>query len=127
MCAGRRGFGRKQRRGEGAPRRRGDLNPEILRAQTESGIVYGLSAALYGAITIENGRAKQGNFDDYEMLRLAGMPVVETAVVPSGGFWGGGGEPAVPPLAPALCNAIFAATGKRVRSLPLKGQDLKRA
>ena len=103
------------------------VNPEILRAQTESGIVYGLSAALYGAITIENGRVKQGNFDDYEMLRLAGMPVVETAVVPSGGFWGGGGEPAVPPLAPALCNAIFAATGKRVRSLPLKGQDLKRA
>jgi len=103
------------------------VNPEILRAQTESGIVYGLSAALYGAITIENGRVKQGNFDDYEMLRLAGMPVVETAVVASGGFWGGGGEPAVPPLAPALCNAIFAATGKRVRSLPLKGQDLKRA
>ena len=103
------------------------VNPEILRAQTESGIVYGLSAALYGAITIENGRVKQGNFDDYEMLRLAGMPVVETAVVASGGFWGGGGEPAVPPLAPALCNAIFAATGKRVRSLLLKGQDLKRA
>ena len=103
------------------------VNPEILRAQTESGIVYGLSATLYGAITIENGRVKQGNFDDYEMLRLAEMPVVETAVVPSGGFWGGGGEPAVPPLAPALCNAIFAATGKRIRSLPLKGQDLKRA
>jgi isoquinoline 1-oxidoreductase beta subunit len=103
------------------------VNPEILRAQTESGIVYGLSAALYGVITIANGRVSQGNFDDYEMLRLADMPVVETVVAPSGGFWGGGGEPAVPPLAPALCNAIFAATGKRVRSLPLKGQDLKQA
>jgi len=102
------------------------VNPEILRAQTESGIVYGLSAALYGAITIENGRVSQGNFDDYEMLRLADMPVVETVLVPSGGFWGGGGELGVPPLAPALCNAIFAATGKRIRSLPLKDHDLKR-
>jgi len=102
------------------------VNPEILRAQTESGIVYGLSAALYGAITIENGRVTQGNFDDYEMLRLADMPVVETVLVPSGGFWGGGGEPGVPPLAPALCNAIFAATGKRLRSLPLKDLDLMR-
>jgi isoquinoline 1-oxidoreductase beta subunit len=101
------------------------VNPEILRAQTESGIVYGLSAALYGAITIENGRVQQGNFDDYEMLRIADMPAVETVLVPSGGFWGGGGEPGVPPLAPALCNAIFAATSKRIRSLPLKDQDLK--
>jgi isoquinoline 1-oxidoreductase subunit beta len=103
------------------------VNPAILRSQVESGIVYGLTAALYGAITIENGRVRQGNFDDYEMLRMADMPAVESVLVPSGGFWGGGGELAVPPLAPALCNAIFAATGKRIRALPLKDQDLKRA
>jgi isoquinoline 1-oxidoreductase subunit beta len=102
------------------------VNPAILTSQVESGIVYGLTAALYGAITIENGRVSQANFDDYEMLRMADMPVVETVLVPSGGFWGGAGEVAVPPLAPALCNAIFAATGKRVRSLPLKAQDLSR-
>jgi isoquinoline 1-oxidoreductase subunit beta len=103
------------------------VNPAILQSQVESGIVYGLTAALYGTITIENGRVKQGNFDDYQMLRLAEMPAVETVLVPSGGFWGGGGEPAVPPVAPALCNAIFAATGKRLRSLTIKDQELKRA
>jgi isoquinoline 1-oxidoreductase beta subunit len=102
------------------------VNPEILRAQVESATVYGLTSALYGVITIENGRVTQSNFDNYEMVRLAEMPAFETVLVPSGGFWGGGGEPGVPPLSPALCNALFAATGKRIRSLPLKDQDLKR-
>jgi isoquinoline 1-oxidoreductase beta subunit len=100
------------------------VNAAIL--QVESGIAYGLTAALYGVITIENGRVQQDNFDDYEMLRMADMPTVETVLVPSGGFWGGGGEVSVPPLAPALCNAFFAATGKRIRSLPLKNQHLGR-
>jgi isoquinoline 1-oxidoreductase beta subunit len=102
------------------------VNPAILQSQVESGIVYGLTAALYGVITIENGRVQQNNFDDYEMLRMADMPTVETMLVPSGGFWGGGREASVPPLARALCNAIFAAAGKRIRSLPLKDQDLSR-
>ena len=70
---------------------------------------------------------EQGNFDDYEMLRIDQMPKVEVYPVPTGGFWGGIGEPGVPPLAPAVCNAIFAATGKRIRSLPLKNHDLKKA
>lgn len=102
-------------------------NPEILESQMESGVVYGLTAALYGLITIEQGRVQQANFDNYQMLRLAEMPIVETVLVPSGDFWGGAGEPGVPPLAPALCNAIFAATGNRIRSLPLKQHQLKRA
>jgi isoquinoline 1-oxidoreductase subunit beta len=101
-------------------------NPAILQSQVESCIVCGLTAALYGVITIENGRVQQNNFDDYEMLRMADMPTVETMLVPSGGFWGGGREASVPPLARALCNAIFAAAGKRIRSLPLKDQDLSR-
>ncbi|HZU88613.1 MAG TPA: molybdopterin cofactor-binding domain-containing protein [Stellaceae bacterium] len=102
------------------------VNPAILRSQAESGIVYGLTAALYGAITIEHGRVKEGNFDDHEMLRLADMPVAETVLVPSGGSWGGAGEPPLPPLAPALANAIFAATGTRIRALPLKDYGPKR-
>jgi isoquinoline 1-oxidoreductase beta subunit len=103
------------------------VNPLTVELQTESAVVYGLTAALYGEITIAGGRVEQSNFNDYPMLRLADMPRVETVIVASGGFWGGIGETPVPPLAPALCNAIFFATGKRIRSLPLKNHDLRKA
>jgi isoquinoline 1-oxidoreductase beta subunit len=103
------------------------VNPLSVEMQTESAIVFGLTAALYGEITIKDGQVEQSNFHDYPMLRLADMPRVETVIVPSEGFWGGAGETPVPPLAPALCNAIFAATGKRIRSLPLKNHDLRSA
>jgi isoquinoline 1-oxidoreductase beta subunit len=103
------------------------VNPLSVEMQVQGAIVYALTAALYGEITIEDGAAVQSNFDTYEMLRMADAPKVETVIVPSGGFWGGVGEPPVPPLAPALCNAIFAATGKRIRSLPLKNHDLLHA
>jgi isoquinoline 1-oxidoreductase beta subunit len=103
------------------------VNPLTVELQTESAIVYGLAAVLYGEITIRDGRVEQANFHDYPMLRLAEMPRVETVIVASGGFWGGVGETAVPPLAPAMCNAIFSATGKRIRSLPLKNHDLRSA
>lgn len=101
------------------------VNPDSVRAQTESCVVYGLTAALYGEITIKDGRVEQSNFHDYLMMRLAEMPKVETVLVPTGGFWGGIGEPPLSPVAPALCNAIYAATGKRIRSLPLKHHDLR--
>jgi isoquinoline 1-oxidoreductase beta subunit len=102
------------------------VNPLTVELQTESAIVYGLTAALYGEITIKQGEVEQSNFHDYAMLRLAEMPRVETIIVTSDGFWGGVGETPVPPLAPALCNAIFSATGKRIRSLPLKNHDLRK-
>jgi isoquinoline 1-oxidoreductase subunit beta len=101
------------------------VNPRTVEMQIEGSIAYALTAALYGEITLRDGRVEQSNFHDYEMLRLADMPKVESVIVPSGGFWGGIGEPATPPLAPALCNAIFAATGKRIRALPIKNQNLK--
>jgi isoquinoline 1-oxidoreductase beta subunit len=103
------------------------VNPLTVELQTESAVVYGLTAALYGEITIRHGQVEQSNFDDYRMLRLADMPRVETVIVASDGFWGGVGETPVPPLAPALCNAIFSGTGKRIRSLPLKNHDLRSA
>jgi isoquinoline 1-oxidoreductase subunit beta len=100
------------------------VNPLSVEMQTQGAIVFALSAALRGEITIKDGGVAQSNFDDYEVLRMAEVPKVETVLVPSHDFWGGVGEPPVPPLAPALCNAIFAATGKRIRSLPIKHHDL---
>jgi len=95
------------------------VNPGTIEAQMEGGIVYGLTAALNGAITIENGRVTQSNFHDYRMLQLAEMPVVEVHIVASSEEPGGVGEPGTPPIAPAVSNAIFAATGKRIRKLPI--------
>ena len=103
------------------------VNPDTIAAQVESGITYGLTAALFGEITIGRGRVEQGNFDDYPMLTLRDMPVVETHLVPSGNFWGGVGEPPLPPIAPALCNALYAATGKPIQSLPLSAHGLRPA
>lgn len=100
------------------------VNPDSTVAQVESCVVYGLTAALYGEITIRNGRVEQSNFHDYPMMRMREMPKVEAVLVPSGGFWGGTGETPLAPLAPALVNAIFAATGKRIRSLPLRNHGI---
>jgi isoquinoline 1-oxidoreductase subunit beta len=101
------------------------VNPTTVAMQIESGVIYGLTAALYGEITIRNGRVEQGNFNDYEMVRMAEAPHIETHLALSGGNkWGGIGEPGTPPIAPALTNAIFAATGKRIRALPIKNAKL---
>ena len=102
-------------------------NPDTVRAQMESGIVFGLSAALHQAITLKDGRVEQGSFDDYPMLRMDEMPKVEVHIVQSSEPPGGVGEPGVPPIAPAVTNAIFAATGVRVRRLPIRAEELKKA
>ena len=101
------------------------VNPRTIEEQMESGVVYGLTALFYGQITIEKGRVAEGNFDTYQMLRINAMPEVETHFALSGGDkWGGIGEPSVPTILPAVCNAIFKITGKRIRSLPLSNHDL---
>ncbi len=101
------------------------VNPQQIEAQVEGSFVYGLSAALYGECTVKDGAIEQKNFDTYPMLRLAEMPKVETIVMPSGGFWGGVGEPTIAVAAPAVLNAIFAATGQRIRTLPLSRHRLR--
>ncbi|UEM02575.1 molybdopterin-dependent oxidoreductase [Skermanella rosea] len=103
------------------------VNPQQIEAQVEGSFVYGLSALLYGEITLKDGRVQQENFDTYPMMRMEEMPKVETIVMPSGGFWGGVGEPTIFVAAPAVLNAIFAATGKRIRSVPLANADLRKA
>jgi isoquinoline 1-oxidoreductase beta subunit len=100
------------------------VNPDGVRAQMEGGIVFGLTAALYGEITFTKGRVQQRNFHDYPMLRINEAPAVETHIVPSVAPMGGIGEVAVPPIAPAVTNALFALTGKRVRRLPIRTEDL---
>ncbi len=100
------------------------VHPDGFIAQMESGIVFGLTAALYGEITIENGAVQQSNFHDYEMLRMDKAPLIETHIINSGEWPGGAGEPSTPGIASAVCNAIFAATGIRIKELPVKNHDL---
>jgi isoquinoline 1-oxidoreductase subunit beta len=100
------------------------VNPSQIEAQVQGSVAYGLSATFYGEMSVQNGRMSELNFHTYPILRLAQMPKIETVVMPSGGFWGGVGEPTICVVAPAVMNAIYAATGKPVRSLPLRKQNL---
>jgi isoquinoline 1-oxidoreductase beta subunit len=103
------------------------VNPGQIAAQVEGSVAFGLTAALYGACPVENGRMVSTNFDTYQILRLAEMPKIETVIVPTYDFWGGVGEPTISVVTPAVLNAIAAATGKPVRSLPLKNVKLANA
>ena len=101
------------------------VNPQQIEAQIEGSFVYGLGAALFQECTVKDGAIEQKNFDTYPSLKIDQMPKVECVIMPSGGFWGGVGEPTIAVAAPAVLNAIFAATGKRMRELPLKHHSLK--
>jgi isoquinoline 1-oxidoreductase subunit beta len=100
------------------------VNPAQIERQIAGSFVYGLSALFYGECTVKDGRIEQTNFHDYNVMRIAEMPKVESIVMPTGGFWGGVGEPTIFVAAPAVLNAFFAATGKRIRSIPLKNHDI---
>jgi isoquinoline 1-oxidoreductase subunit beta len=100
------------------------VNPAQIERQIAGSFVYGLSALFYGECTVKDGAIEQTNFDTYNSMRIAEMPKVETIVMPSGGFWGGVGEPTICVAAPAVLNALFAATGNRIRSFPLKNHSI---
>jgi isoquinoline 1-oxidoreductase beta subunit len=100
------------------------INPDMVAAQMEGGICFGLTAALFGDVTMENGQVQQSNFNNCQMLRIGGMPRIEVHIMPSHEAPGGVGEPPVPSIAPAVANAIFAATGKRLRRLPFQIGEL---
>ena len=107
------------------------VHPDISIAQMEGAIIQAISATLTGEVIFEKGRAQQTNFHNYPFMRMNEVPKIEVHLRPSlgkyGPVWGGIGETGVPPLAPALCNAIYSATGKRIRALPVKNHDLRRA
>ncbi|MBL4819857.1 MAG: xanthine dehydrogenase family protein molybdopterin-binding subunit [Gammaproteobacteria bacterium] len=103
------------------------INPDTVEQQVESGIIFGLSAALYGEITIKNGRVVQNNFPDYNMIRMAQTPEIQVHIVESGEALGGLGEPATPPIAAAVTNAIYILTGQRIRELPIMNHNLTRS
>ena len=103
------------------------VNPAQVERQICGSFVFGLSAALYGECTVKDGWMEKENFDTYNVMRMDEMPRVESIIMPSGGFWGGVGEPTIFVAAPAVLNAIFAATGKRIRSIPVTNQDLRKA
>jgi isoquinoline 1-oxidoreductase beta subunit len=98
------------------------IHPDIIAQQVESAVIFGLTAALYGRITMKNGRVQQANFPDYPLLTLERSPLIDTIIMPSDEAPGGVGEVGTPPIAPALCNAIFRLTGKRIRDLPIADQ-----
>jgi isoquinoline 1-oxidoreductase subunit beta len=100
------------------------VNPRIVESQIESGIVFGLTAALWGNVTLHAGQVRETNFHTYRLLRLNELPALDVVLVPGDAVQGGIGELAVGPLAPAICNALFAATGRRIRSLPLAAHQL---
>jgi len=103
------------------------VNPAQIERQVAGSFVYGLSAMIYGECTVKNGAIEQTNFDTYNVMRMDMMPKVEVIIMPSGGFWGGVGEPTICVAAPAVLNALFAATGNRIRSFPLKNHSISLA